>query len=111
MEIDLQEFAKNKGMEIADKILKNYDESDIETDPEVVEKEIYKRSLHESVGFFLEHGNINLDKELGKLRFHLGIKTDLSERKIKKINHEELLGTIIKFEALDALSDKGILIL
>jgi hypothetical protein len=111
MELDLQEFAENKGIEIASKILKNYDESDIEADPNVVEVEIYKRSLHESVGFFLEHGNINFDKELEKLRFYLEIKTGLSKRKINTINHEELLGNIIKFEALDSLSDKGIVIL
>ena|SRR3990167_8732594 len=111
MELDLQEFAKNKGLEIANKILENYDESDIEADPKVVEEEIYKRSLHESVGFFLEHGSINFDKELEKLRFNFGIKTGLSERKINIINHEELLGNIIKFEALDSLRDRGILIL
>ncbi|MFA5749995.1 MAG: hypothetical protein WC895_02115 [Candidatus Shapirobacteria bacterium] len=127
MKIDIEKFIEDKGNEISEKIFQKYGEDPVIKHKSIfesfwdnflggsitrlkVEGDVYERSLHEATKFFLENSDIKFnDKILKTIIYYIKTKT-AEPKKIKNLNKEELLATAIKFDTLDSLLKKGLVL-
>lgn len=127
MKLDIEKFIENEGKKIADNIFLKYGEDPIIKHKTIftsfwdfflggritqlkVEKEVYERALHEATAFFIENSELKFDDKVLKI-IKSYIKTrSLEPKKIEKLNQEETLANAIKFETLDLLVEKGLVL-
>ncbi len=111
MDINILEFAENKGKEIAKNISEKYDQADFDLSQNKIEKEIYNISFNYASIFFFENSKMALSKKMRddlifKVRSFIAEKINLD-----KEGNNKLLTEVIKFYVIQyLLSDYNIFI-
>ena len=100
----MEDYAKQKAKIISDWILGLFDLPE----ESGVEQMIWKRAKHDAEGYFFDN---EIAQNLEDYKQLLRIKLDCSERKINKMNHEEVLAYVIKIYTLDELERKDFMVL
>jgi hypothetical protein len=105
MKINILEIAKNKGNDIAKRIVEKYDEADFSFSHILIEKEIYEISINYAKVFIFENID-NIDKEVrDELIFK--VNTFIADKiNLDKKSNDELLANIIKFYTINNLLEE-----
>ena len=101
--IDFFNAAEKKSKDIAEAIMKKYDEYSFSHETRKIEKDIYARALHEATAIFLNYGSAKFDDEVKKyLKDRLVARLE-NPKDIKKATPEEMLANVIKIDVIDYL--------
>ena len=102
---NITSFFQEKSKKIAKIIIEKYDESDLDTDSLIIEKDIWE-SCKNYVSIFIFENNYLLDDEN---KIHLQNVTsssfDISDRKVNKMDNKELISHVLKIYVFDELSE------
>jgi len=105
----LEQFCINKGIEIAEVLLEEYDSADFEINGREIEKEIYEVATSYSRILFFEAKQFLQESVRNEIKAHLSSRFDA--KPVQKMKDVDLVAHWIKSEVIRALEDKDILLL
>lgn len=103
----LEQFCQNKGLEIAQVLLEEYDSADFEISGQKIEEEIYDIATSYSKILFFEAREFLQESVRDKARTHLASRFD--SKQVLKMKDIELVAHWIKSEVIRALENKNII--